>query len=110
MHGEFLAKNPLGGVLRDRGESERDVGRRGELDLGDLLTVDVHHLAEHLDSRVEDPVEHSHSFEYLERTGLHPNGFGILRRVGDGVDDPEVDSSTGEFDRRRQSDRGQRPL
>ena len=104
VHGEFLAKDPLGGVLRDRGEAERNVGRRGELHLCDLFAVDPYHLAEHLDSCVEDPVQHPHALEYLERTRLYANGFGILRGIGDGVDDPEVDSSTGEFDRRRQSD------
>ena len=104
VRGELLAKDPLGGVLRDRGEPERDIGGRRKLDLRDLLAVEVDHLAEHLGGRVEDTVQHPHSFEHLERTRLYPNGFGVLRWIGERVDDSEVDSPPGEFDRRRETD------
>lgn len=65
VHGELLAQDPLGDVLRDRDEPERDVGGRAELDQGDLLPVDVDELAEQLDCCVENGVEHSHAFEHL---------------------------------------------
>ena len=39
-----------------------------------------------------------------KRTWLYTNGFRVLRRDGYWVDDPEVDSAAGEFDRRRQTD------
>ncbi len=77
----------------------------GELDLRDLLAVDVDDLAAHLDGRVQDAAEHAHALEHLERTRLHPNGFRVLRRVGQRVDDSEVDAAAGEFDRRGQTDR-----
>ena len=86
-----------------------NVGGRGELDLRDLLAVDVDDLAEHLDGRVQDAVEHAHALEYLEGTRLHTNGFGVLRRVGQRVDDSEVDSAAGEFDRRGRDRSGLRP-
>ena len=36
---------------------------------------------------------------------MHANGFGVLRWVNNGVDDPEADASAAQFDGRLQPDR-----
>jgi len=59
----------------------------------------------HLDARVQDAAQHPHALEHLERAGLHANGFGILRRLDQRVDDPAWDASAGQFDRGGQADR-----
>src|SRR5262249_55779303 len=81
VHGQLFAQNSLGGVLGDGREPERDVGPRANFHLADLLAVDEDELAEHLDRRIEDPVQYPHRLEDLKRTWLHANGFRIERRV-----------------------------
>jgi hypothetical protein len=103
--GQFLAQDSLGGVLGDSGEAERYVGRNGEIDLGDPFTVDIDDLPVHLDSRIQDASEQAHGFEHLERTWLHTNGFGVLRRFQEGIDDAAVDAATGQFDGCGETDR-----
>ena len=49
--------------------------------------------------------QQAHGLEYLERTWLHTNGFGVLRRFQEGIDDAAVDAATGQFDGRGEADR-----
>ena len=66
-----------------------------ELDRGDLLPVDVDELADIWIAASRMGLSTPMAFEHLERTRLYTNGFRVLRRLGDGIDDPEVDSPTG---------------
>ena len=77
----------------------------GEIDLGDPLTVDIDDLPVHLDGRVQDSPQQAHGLEYFERTWLHTNGFGVLRRFQEGIDDAAVDAATGQFDGCGEADR-----
>ena len=42
--------------------------------------------------------QHAHGLEYLERTWLHTNGFRVLRRLRQRIDDSAVDAASGQFD------------
>jgi hypothetical protein len=103
-HGELLAQNPLGRVLRDGDEAERHVGRQRHIELCRLLTVDVDDLAAHLDGRIENAAQRSHALEHLERARLHANGFRVLRRFEQRVHDAAVDAAAGQFDGGGQAD------
>ncbi len=87
VHRQLLAQDSLGGVLRNRDEAERHVVRHRHVELRNLLAVDVDDLAAHQQCRVENAAQHAHALEHLERAGLHPNGFRILRRFEKRVDD-----------------------
>ncbi len=101
---QFVAQNPLGGVLRDGDEAERHVGGNGEVDLADVLAVDVEDLSVHLDGRVQYACHDAHRFEHFERTGLNANGFRILWWFSKWVDDAAVDAAPGQLDGRGEAD------
>ncbi len=58
----------------------------------------------HLDGSVQDALKSTHGLEYLERTRLHPNRFGILRRFQEWIDDKAVDTAPGQLDGRGEAD------
>ncbi len=104
-HGEFVAQNPLGRVLRDRDEAERHVIGQLQVELRDSLTVDIDELAAHRDRRIEDVAQYAHALEHLERARLYANGFRVLRRLEQRVDDSAVDAAASQFDGRGHPDR-----
>jgi hypothetical protein len=103
-HGEFFAQDPLGGILRNRDEAERNVVGQCHVELRRLFSVDVDDLTVHLGRGVEDAAQHSHALEHLERAGLHTNGFRVLGRLEQRVDDATVDAAADEFDGCGQAD------
>ena len=48
--------------------------------------------------------QHSDALEHFERTGLHTNGFRVLRRIVYRVDDAAADAAAGQFDGGGQAD------
>ena len=50
-------------------------------------------------------MQHAHALEHLERTGLHANGFRILRRLRSVDRRSGSDTAAGQFDGRGQADR-----
>ena len=51
-----------------------------------------------LDGRVQDARQHAHGLEDLERTWLYTNGFRVLRRLRQRIDDSAVDAASSQFD------------
>ena len=102
---QFLAQHALRAVLREPDEAERHILGQGEIDLPATFTVDVDDLTAEVHGRVENLSHNAHALEDFECTGLHTNGFGILRRFGQRIDDPDGHAAPGELDGGGQPDR-----
>ncbi len=96
--GEPFPQDPLGLVLRDADEPERDVRQRWELEPADLLTVHVGDLPGELDGGVEDLSHDAHPLEDLQGARLDADGLGVLRRFEQLVDDAAVDATAPQLD------------
>src|SRR6185437_1033813 len=93
VHRKLVAKDRLGGILRNRDEAERHIAGQREIELGDPLSVDVDDLATHQHRGVEDAPQYAHPFEHLECPWLHANGFLVLQRLHERVDDAACDAT-----------------
>ena len=70
-----------------------------------LLTVDVDDLAASAIAASRMRRSTPMRLEYLERTRLHSNGFRVLRRRGQRIDDAAGDAAAGQFDGGGEADR-----
>lgn len=97
VHRQLVGEHALGLVFRDRDEAEGHVGGQGRYRLRHRLAVDADDLAAYRHRRVQDPPQHAHALEDLQRARLHADGFGILRCFEQRVDDAAGNAAPRQF-------------